>query len=88
MDDAVEFFPWVVGGKEELFGAPALQTDFAQQTLNGTDANLRPIIALAQTTFSLGARYNAHPAGTPLQGVHKILSIHLAAARHFMDHDP
>ena len=87
-DHLVELFARIVGRKEELFRTFAFQSDFAQKPLNGADANLRPIIALAQAAFSLGAGYDAHPACAAFQGVHKILPIHFAAARHFMDHDP
>lgn len=64
------------------------KSDFRQQSLDRTNADLRPVIALRQMTISLGARHHAKAPGAAFHRMQQILPIHLAAAGDFPHEDP
>jgi hypothetical protein len=60
---------------------------FGQEALNRIDADLGPVVALGQVALGLGTGNHAHAPASVLQGVEKVLSVGLAAARDLPNHD-
>ena len=72
----------IIRGNVEQLNPLSVKSDLIQQSLDGAYADLGPVIPLVQMALTFGTGNNAQAAAPPLEGVHKILSVHLTAARH------
>jgi len=87
VNQGFELIARFVAADVDQLGSLGFDADLGQEASHGLHPHLGAEVALRQMAIALGAGDDAQPADAAFDGVHQVLSVHLAAARDLADQD-